>query len=74
MLLCLAVLFLDPALIGGSVGEDGVCDRVGGEALHTVQDMANRQLGLKEEVELAVRQADCHMQNPSRRDSGFVSP
>lgn len=54
LLLCITVLFLGPAQIGGSVGKDGICDSVWGETLYTVLDMANRQLGLKKQVKLAV--------------------
>lgn len=63
------VLFWNPALIVWAVGEDGLCHSVGGVALHTVQDVTNWQLGLQEEVELAIWQTHCHATHSEERQT-----
>lgn len=53
------LLSLSQPPVGGGVGEDGVRHRVRREALNAVLDVTDRELGLQEEVELAVRQTHC---------------
>ena len=60
------LLSLSEAPVGRGVGEDGVGHRVGGVALNAVQDVTDRQLGLQEEVELAVGQAHGHVHHSVR--------
>lgn len=50
------LLSLSQAPVGRGVGEDGVRHGVRRQSLNAVLDVTDRQLGLQEEVELAVRQ------------------
>lgn len=63
------LLSLSESLIGRGVGEDGVRHCVRGEALNAVLDVTDRQLGLQEEVELAVRQTYRHVHHPANRNN-----
>ena len=76
LLLQVLLLGLGEAPIGRGVGEDGVRHGVGGVALDAVLDVAHRQLGLHEEVQLAVREAHRHVEHPAeggrKQSSGWV--
>lgn len=62
----IVLLSLSEAPIGRGVGEDGVRHRVWRVALNAVLDVTDRQLGLQEEVELAVWQAHGHVHHSAR--------
>lgn len=59
-------LSLSQAPVGRGISEDGLGHSVGGVTPDAVLNVTNRQLGLQEEVELAVWQAHCHVQHSVR--------
>lgn len=64
------LLGLSVAPVGRGVGEDGVRHGVRRVTLHAVQDVTDRQLGLQEEVQLAVRQTHRHVHHTAGEKKG----